>query len=211
MQRLFAKSLCKLYGHAMTEETRAFRVTDERALNALAHPLRSRLVVLLRADGPATATRLAERVHESSGVTSYHLRRLADVGVVEEVRDRGTKRERWWRSVYDTTQWTAADFLGDRSAHQTTVSWRREVYRWQWRLLEQWLSEEGDWDKSWVDAASNDDALLELTPESLKSMSEEIWEVVQRYRNQQPPAGAADKARVVWLQHLIPVRGELPL
>jgi DNA-binding transcriptional ArsR family regulator len=187
MQRLFAKSLCKLYGHAMTEETRAFRVTDERALNALAHPLRSRLVVLLRADGPATATRLAERVHESSGVTSYHLRRLADVGVVEEVRDRGTKRERWWRSVYDTTQWTAADFLGDRSAHQTTVSWRREVYRWQWRLLEQWLSE------------------------SLKSMSEEIWEVVQRYRNQQPPAGAADKARVVWLQHLIPVRGELPL
>jgi DNA-binding transcriptional ArsR family regulator len=195
----------------MTEESRAFRVTDERALDALAHPLRSRLVVLLRADGPATATRLAERVHESSGVTSYHLRRLADVGLVEEVRDRGTKRERWWRSAYDTTQWTPADFLGDPSAHQTTVSWRREVYRWQWRLLEQWLAEEADWDKAWVDAAGHSDSLLELTPESAKAMSAEIWEVVQRYKQQGPPAGAADTARVVWLHHLIPVRGEMPL
>ncbi len=195
----------------MTEETRAFRVTDERALNALAHPLRSRLVVLLRADGPATATRLAERVHESSGVTSYHLRRLADVGLVAEVPDRGTKRERWWRSVYEMTQWTAADFLGNKAAHQTTVSWRREVFRWQWRLLEQWLSEESEWDKSWVEAADYSDSLLELTPESLKAMSEEIWDVVQRYRNQKPPAGTANTARVVWLQHSIPVRGEMPL
>jgi hypothetical protein len=52
--------------------------------------------------------------------------------------------------------------------------------------------------------------LLELTPESLKAMSAEIWDVVQRYRNQKRLAGA-DTARVVWLQHVIPVRGELPL
>jgi DNA-binding transcriptional ArsR family regulator len=195
----------------MAEETRTFRVTDERALNALAHPLRSKLLVLLRVDGPATATRLAERVHESSGVTSYHLRRLADVGLVDEERDRGTKRERWWRSAYDVTQLTPADFLGDPSAHQTTVSWRREIYRWQWRLIELWLSEEADWDKSWVDAAGHSDSRLELTPQLLKEMSEEIWAVVQRYREQGPPADAADTARVVWFQHLIPFRGELPL
>ena len=195
----------------MAEETRAFRVTDERALNALAHPLRSRLVVLLRADGPATASRLAERVHESSGVTSYHLRKLAEVGLVEEVRDQGTKRERWWRSAYEVTQWTPADFLGDPSAHQASVSWRREMYRWQWRLLEHWLSSESDWTRAWVDAAGQSDALLELTPEATKAMSEEIWDVVQRYRQQKPPADAADTARVIWLQHVIPVRGELPL
>jgi DNA-binding transcriptional ArsR family regulator len=193
----------------MTEGSRAFRVTDERALNALAHPLRSRLVVLLRADGPATATRLAERVHESSGVTSYHLRRLADVGLVEEVRDRGTKRERWWRSAYDTTQWTPADFLGDPSAHQTTVSWRREVYRWQWRLLEQWLAEEADWDKAWVDAAGSSDWLLRLTPAQTKALNEEILDVVRRYNDNEAPEDDPDAERVVWFQHLIPVR-ELP-
>ena len=56
MQRMFANNLCMLYGRGMArkKEPRIFRLTDERALDALAHPLRSRLVVLLRADGPAT-------------------------------------------------------------------------------------------------------------------------------------------------------------
>jgi DNA-binding transcriptional ArsR family regulator len=195
----------------VAEERKTFVVTDERALNVLAHPLRLRLLALLRADGPATASRLAERVRESSGLTSYHLRRLEGVGLVEEDRDRGTRRERWWRSAYDATQWSAADFLGNPEAHRASVSMRREIHRWQWRLLEQWLAEEGDWDKAWVDAAGLSDSLLVLTPRSLKAMSEEIWAVVQRYRQQPPPAAAADAARVVWLQHLIPVRDELPL
>jgi DNA-binding transcriptional ArsR family regulator len=195
----------------VTEKQRTFRVTDERALDALAHPLRNRLLSLLRADGPATASRLAERVHESSGVTSYHLRRLADVGLIEEERDRGTKRERWWRSVYDVTQWTPADFQGDPTARQTTVSWRREMHRWQSRLLDQWLAEEPDWDKAWVEAAGGSDALLVMTPQSMKAMSAEIWAVVQRYAQQPPPDDTPDAARVVWLQHLVPIRGELPL
>lgn len=194
----------------MADESRVFEV-DEHALSVLAHPLRLRLVALLRADGPATATRLAERVQESSGVTSYHLRKLAEVGIVAEDRDRGTKRERWWRSAYDVTQFSAATFLGNPEAHRASVGMRREMHRWQWRLLEQWLAEEGEWDKAWVDAAGLSDSLLVLTPQSLRAMSEEIWAVVQRYRQHPPPADSPDAARVVWLQHLVPVRGELPL
>jgi len=184
--------------------TETFRLTDERALVALAHPLRWRLLALLRADGPATATRLAERVQESSGLTSYHLRKLAEFGLVEEDRERGTRRERWWRAVHEITSWSPADFLGNPEARQASVAWRREVYRWQWRLIEQWLAEEPDWDKAWVDAASSDDSLLELTPESLRAMTDEIWAVVERYR--QLPAEGSDTARVVWFQHKIPVR-----
>jgi hypothetical protein len=45
----------------MAEPRRTFTITDEHALSALAHPLRLRLLGLLPADGPATATRLAER------------------------------------------------------------------------------------------------------------------------------------------------------
>src|SRR4051812_14770407 len=61
----------------------AIQVTDVRALRALAHPLRNRLLGLLRLDGPATASRLARVVGESSGATSYHLRQLAAYGFVE--------------------------------------------------------------------------------------------------------------------------------
>jgi DNA-binding transcriptional ArsR family regulator len=188
LQRVFANRVCKRTVLLMRESVRRFEVTDERALEALAH-----------------------RVGESSGVTSYHLRRLADVGLIEEDPDRGTRRERWWRSAYELTSWSPADFLGNPETHRASVSMRREIYRWQWRLLEQWLAEEPGWDKAWVDAAGPSDHLLRLTPEQTKMMSEEIWSVVQRYRDQPAAADASDAARVVWVQHLVPVRGEFPL
>jgi DNA-binding transcriptional ArsR family regulator len=54
------------------------------------------MLELLRG-GPATATMLAREVGESSGATSYHLRELEKAGFVEEDRDRGNARDRWWR------------------------------------------------------------------------------------------------------------------
>ena len=48
-------------------------------LRALSHPLRLRIVEVLR-EGPATASALGRRLGESSGATSYHLRALAKAG-----------------------------------------------------------------------------------------------------------------------------------
>src|SRR5688500_20312710 len=62
----------------------AVQVTDVRALRALAHPLRNRLLGQLRLHGPATASQLGRTVGESSGATSYHLRQLAAYGFVED-------------------------------------------------------------------------------------------------------------------------------
>ncbi|WP_116952542.1 ArsR/SmtB family transcription factor [Jiangella endophytica] len=70
-------------------------------VQALAHPIRVSLLRLLREDGPGSATTLAERIGQSSGVTSYHLRALADAGFIEEDVERGTRRERWWRPVHE--------------------------------------------------------------------------------------------------------------
>jgi DNA-binding transcriptional ArsR family regulator len=63
---------------------------------ALAHPMRFRIWELLR-EGPSTASRLARRLGETRGSTSYHLRNLARAGAIEEMPDAGTARERWWR------------------------------------------------------------------------------------------------------------------
>jgi DNA-binding transcriptional ArsR family regulator len=57
------------------------------------------IVDALRNDGPSTATKLAGALGESSGSTSYHLRVLAEAGVIEEDPERGNGRERWWRRV----------------------------------------------------------------------------------------------------------------
>jgi DNA-binding transcriptional ArsR family regulator len=82
------------------------QVLTPKTLRGLVHPIRLRLLDLLQADGPATATGLAKRIGESSGVTSYHLRVLAEHGFVVEDAERGTGRDRWWRAVHRTTSFT---------------------------------------------------------------------------------------------------------
>ena len=61
---------------------------DAEAVRVLAHPLRSRLLSALRLHGPATATELADRLDTNTGATSYHLRKLESVGLVEGHRRR---------------------------------------------------------------------------------------------------------------------------
>lgn len=183
---------------------------DDANVQLLAHPLRLRLLALLRHDGPATATKLAERVGESSGVTSYHLRKLAGAGFIEEDPGRGTGRDRWWRSAHEATRSSPAERLGNPEAHRASVSVRREMVRWQQRLLDQWLAEEADWDKAWVDAAGANDWQLRLRPEQAKALRDEILDVVRRYHDAEAAEDDPDAERVVWFQHLIPVR-ELPI
>jgi DNA-binding transcriptional ArsR family regulator len=77
-----------------------------RRLRGLVHPIRLRLLTLLQEEGPATASQLGRRIGQSSGVTSYHLRILADRGFIDEATDRGNGRDRWWRSRYRTTAFT---------------------------------------------------------------------------------------------------------
>ncbi|WP_438352822.1 helix-turn-helix domain-containing protein [Microbacterium sp. CJ88] len=79
-----------------TPAVSAERVLDAGALRALAHPIRVQIYDILSQYGAQTASSLAERLGESSGSTSYHLRALAKHDLIREVRDRGTARERWW-------------------------------------------------------------------------------------------------------------------
>jgi DNA-binding transcriptional ArsR family regulator len=155
---------------------------DPRRLRALAHPLRVRLLSLLRKDGPATATLLAKRVGESSGATSYHLRQLAAYGFVEDDTERRrVGRERWWRSVHTYTEWRDTDFIYDPELRGVLDGWLHEMLRAQLRRVETWLAERAEWDKSWVEAADLSDWKLELTAERLTALREELHAVLGRY------------------------------
>jgi len=76
------------------------RVTgDARRWKALSHPLRQEILGHLGEHEAATATTIAKALGENTGTTSYHLRILADAGVIEEVAGRAHGRERWWRTI----------------------------------------------------------------------------------------------------------------
>ncbi|MGD0556613.1 MAG: helix-turn-helix domain-containing protein [Streptosporangiaceae bacterium] len=81
-------------------------ILTPETLKGLTHPIRLRLLELLQDDGPATATSLAARIGRSSGVTSYHLRVLADNGLITEDAGRGNGRDRFWRAVHRGTGFT---------------------------------------------------------------------------------------------------------
>lgn len=72
---------------------------DARGMRALAHPVRVRILGELQRGGPSTATRLSPVVGATPSVTSWHLRHLAEHGMVRDAAGRGSGRERWWEAV----------------------------------------------------------------------------------------------------------------
>ncbi|WP_186785837.1 helix-turn-helix transcriptional regulator [Streptomyces misionensis] len=66
---------------------------------SLGNPLRRRILDYLGRHGEANSTVLARELGESSGTTSYHLRKLAEQRLIEEIPEKSGGRERWWRSL----------------------------------------------------------------------------------------------------------------
>lgn len=165
---------------------------DLEGLKALAHPLRVTIIDALSTYGPQTASMLAERLGESSGSTSYHLRQLEKHGYVHEVADRGTGRERWWQRVQ------APIYLGDDETMGTETG--REVARIVMREFahhrEQYLRdyiEHGATalSETWQNAASINMANVHVTAAQLEQLHHEVNDAimafVEKHRGQRVP------------------------
>ena len=75
------------------------KLTDARAMRALAHPVRIALLEALVHAGTLTATQASELVGESPANCAFHLRTLAKYGYVVEAGG-GRGRERPWRRAH---------------------------------------------------------------------------------------------------------------
>ncbi|MGN8245374.1 ArsR/SmtB family transcription factor [Cellulomonas soli] len=156
------------------------RPVDVRRLRALAHPLRTQLYDALTT-GPATASGLAERLGESSGSTSYHLRQLAEHGFVEEVPGRGRGRERWWQIASGRQAFSsqAADTPAGRQALGTFASeWLRLRYRAAADFRARALA---GLEPEWRGKASDTTVLFVMTPDELAEMTAELTQVLDRW------------------------------
>lgn len=161
---------------------RQARVRDPQVLRALAHPLRSRLLGLLRLDGPSTASRLAGRVGESSGVTSYHLRQLEQYGFVSEVAGRGTARERWWQAQHTMTNWEPDELLDQPGGVEANAQMQHLQVEVMGRELRAWLA--ADQPREWAAAAGLSDYVLHLTPAQTRQVLDELYAVLDRWSAQ---------------------------
>src|SRR5450631_1150637 len=83
-------------------------LSDPRTLRAVAHPVRLGILEQLTVHGAMTATELAERLDETPSNCSWHLRKLAENGFVEEAEG-GAGRKRPWQAVSQGLVWGEAD------------------------------------------------------------------------------------------------------
>jgi len=157
-------------------------VRDPRALRALAHPLRGALLAALRMDGPSTATRLADRLGESTGSTSYHLRQLATFGFVEEVPGEAAGRERWWRARHRSTRWAAEELLDDPGGREVVEELNHRLIGQHRRVLAAHAAEREDLDPAWRAATSLNDWALRLSPAAARELAAELGTVLARWQ-----------------------------
>ena len=154
------------------------RLTDPRALRAMAHPIRLSLIGVLRREGPLTATRAGELIGESSASCSFHLRQLAKYGLVEEAGG-GKGRERPWRATTLFTSWPdVAEGPEAAAASSLLSSVLAERY---FETLMRWLEAKPDQPEQWQHAAHFGDSMLYVTPEELIALAAETQAMMDRF------------------------------
>lgn len=180
---------------------------DAAALRVLAHPLRSRLLSQLRLRGAATATELAAQLSTNTGATSYHLRKLADVGLVTETAT-GPGRRRVWEASTRGHEYLPSEFAGDPDA-EASLAWLTRHYQSSLaERAERWAEQAPRWPAHWRDTLGLADDGVTVTAVQARAMWDEIQAVISRYHD----AGAEepDAIRVLVWTHLLPLDDEPP-
>lgn len=167
----------------VTEPTRS-------TLWALTHPIRYRIWELLR-EGPSTASRLARRLGESRGSTSYHLRFLARAGAIVEVAELGTKRERWWRRpeapvIASTPGDPESRAIDDRMLAMLFARDEDVRHRFVTRVVsDEW--QEGSFVGNWY---------VDLTPQEADELGRRLFLIVDELRSRAAPSAGASQVLV---------------
>jgi hypothetical protein len=196
MRRRVAEKVCKYFldeGISMARR----RATTEQ-IRAMIHPVRWRIVETLERQGPLTSTGVGGALGLSTGVTSYHLRVLAEAEVIEEAPELAKGRERWWRSarpkLYISTDAATADERAFKAAARLFQLEQDEDTLRRFMLGVQTLSPE------WQDAAFTGSWTVELTLEDGFELGQRVFELVDELRSR--PAGEQARDVVVTLRAL---------
>jgi DNA-binding transcriptional ArsR family regulator len=176
------------------------RLGDPRDLRALAHPLRLAILETLTTRGPHTATELGAQLEESAANCSWHLRKLAEHGFVEEA-PHGAGRKRPWRAAQRSLEWEVDD-PAPQLAHAGQALTRLLVDREVDRLLESQTSGDKE-DPEWQQASGMSQSMLWLTADELREINAAIRAVqrskLDRFEDPQTrPEGARLCAFVSW-------------
>jgi predicted transcriptional regulator len=167
-------------------------VADPIRLRALAHPLRLRLLRLLREHQPVTGAQLAELTGESTASISYHLATLAKHGFVEH--DPGpapTRRHKPWRTTYQSLRIESLPTDGPpiNSPEGVILASLLDETR---RQQDDYVHGRSDLPRELREVGTFEMTDLTLTVQEFEELSEAVQQAIGRFRRTEP---SADRAR----------------
>jgi DNA-binding transcriptional ArsR family regulator len=189
----------------MTTETRV--ITDSKALSAMSHPQRRRLLDALVVDGPSTVSMLSARVGQAAGNVSHHMKVLAAAELVAEAPDLARdRRERWWRVADKQRHWSSTTFADDPSAVVVADAAASLNLEHHMDKVRAWNANRESDRAGWTESVFSADAWLRLTPEELGALSDEVVEVFRRWRDRALPDDGAQRDPVFVFAHGVPAQ-----
>lgn len=152
----------------------SYVISDPRVLKVVAHPLRVRLLGLLRSEGPATASQLGRKVDESSGSTSYHLRELAKFGFIEE-EPSSDGRERVWRASHQYTSWDSRQMSETPEGREALSIMEARQVEGLARVMSDFRN--ATWSSDWIGAAGMSDYFVRLNADGVRALHRRLEEL----------------------------------
>lgn len=152
-------------------------LTQTEQIKALTHPLRIRLIDLLRSGRELTATEAAEETGESVASCSFHLRQLAKFGFVEPGERRG--REKPWRAVAGSVILDPSP--DDPESFAAAMAAGRAFLAQSVADLERWMERSAQDDPEWTDSSHQRHASFWATKEEYAEVAAEIGRLLDRF------------------------------
>jgi DNA-binding transcriptional ArsR family regulator len=180
-----------------------FEITDPRAMRALAHPVRLAILSHLQRHGPSTATQLAPHVAATPSVTSWHLRHLAEFGLITD-HESPDRRQRYWKATARGFRFEMPDDAEGRAAgHQL----RQAMHGSNMRQVATWVDETAPHlDKEWDKVAGASNTRVEVTADEAEQIISGIEALLAPYvERDHVPAGARS---VRFLRYAMPAQAD---
>ena len=158
------------------------KLTDPKAMRALAHPVRMALLDLIAVAGTLTATQASEALGESPANCAFHLRTLAKYGFVREAGG-GRGRERPWTRTRRTISISSTEQDNPQAAIAAGALGSVYFERWVERARGVFGSRERL--PGWEHATQMNRSAVFLTAEETEQVAREFQEIINRYRGRE--------------------------
>jgi hypothetical protein len=157
-----------------------WEIRDAKALRAMAHPLRMRLLEVVGREGAATATLCAQETGESVANCSYHLKTLAKYGYLEEAEG-GQGREKPWRLVHAGRSWDTWRMDTEEGVRAAEAA-DNAFLEYEFELIRERKESQSAEPEEWREAVGGSNTSVYLTATEAAELRQNMWQLLKPFK-----------------------------